>query len=70
VMEKYAQMTHILTTPGRPRPREEVLSYLQGLEIVEPGLVHSPLWRPEGPDDLILNEPGRSVTWVGVGHKT
>lgn len=69
VMEKYAQMTKILTTPGAPRPREKVLRYFKGFELVEPGLVHSPLWRPDGPDDLILDEPGRSVTWVGVARK-
>lgn len=69
VMEQYAQMSHQLTTPGRPRSRKEVLSFFDGFELLEPGLVHSPLWRPEGPDDLILDEPGRSVTWVGVARK-
>jgi hypothetical protein len=62
-------MTHRLTTSGRPRPREEVLSFFDGFELLEPGLVHSPLWRPEGPDDAILDEPGRSITWVGVARK-
>jgi hypothetical protein len=69
VMEKYAQMTQVLTTPGRPRPRDVVMNYFDGFELVEPGLVHSPLWRPDGPDDLILDEPERSVTWVGVARK-
>jgi hypothetical protein len=69
VMEKYAEMTKVLTTPGAPRPREKVLRYFDGFELVEPGLVHSPLWRPDGPDDLALEEPGRSVTWVGVARK-
>lgn len=69
VMEKYAQMSKMLTTPGAPRPREKVLRYFEGFEMVPPGLVHSPQWRPDGPDDLILDEPGRSVTWVGVARK-
>lgn len=69
VMDKYAEMTKGLTTPGAPRPREKVLRYFHGLELVEPGLVHGPLWRPDGPDDLALDEPGRSVTWVGVARK-
>lgn len=69
VMEKYAQMSQLLTTPGRPRVRAEVLRYFDGFELLEPGLVHSPLWRPDGPDDLILDEPERSVTWVGVARK-
>ena len=69
VMEKYAEMTKVLTTPGAPRPREKVIRYFDGFELVEPGLVHSPLWRPDGPDDLALDDPGRSVTWVGVARK-
>jgi hypothetical protein len=69
VMEKYAEMTKVLTTPGAPRPREKVIRYFDGFELVEPGLVHGPLWRPDGPDDLALDDPGRSVTWVGVARK-
>ena len=46
-----------------------MLSYFDGFEMVAPGLVHSPQWRPDGPDDLIYNEPERSVTWVGVARK-
>ncbi len=69
VMEKYAEMTQILTTPGAPRPRAKVLRYFEGFDLVEPGLVHAPLWHPDSPDDLMLNEPGRSVTWVGVARK-
>ncbi len=69
VMEKYAQMSQMLTTPGHPRPRETVLRFFEGFELVEPGLVHGPLWRPDGPDDLNLDEPERSVTWVGVARK-
>jgi len=69
IMEKYAAMTQVLTTPGAPRPREKVLRYFRGLDLLEPGLVHGPRWRPDGPDDLLLDEPGRSVTWVGVARK-
>lgn len=69
VMEKYVQLTRMTTTPGRPRSRETVLGYFDGFELVEPGLVHSPQWRPDGPDDLIWDEPERSVTWVGVARK-
>lgn len=69
VIEKYAQMNKALPMPGRPRSRAMIESYFDGFEFVEPGLVHSPLWQPEGPNDLILDEPERSVTWVGVARK-
>lgn len=69
VMEKYAEMSRTLTTPGRPRERAAVLRYFEGFDLVDPGLVHSPAWRPDGPDDLLFDEPQRSVTWVGVARK-
>jgi hypothetical protein len=69
VMEQYERMSHQTSTPGRPQSRTTVLSYFRGFELIEPGVVHSPSWRPDGPDDLIVDEPGRSVTWVGVARK-
>ena len=35
---------------GRWRTREEILSYFEGLELLEPGLVPLPEWRPETGD--------------------
>ncbi|MBP6015746.1 MAG: SAM-dependent methyltransferase [Candidatus Promineofilum sp.] len=69
IMEQYAEMTHVFLTPGAPRPREKVLRYFRGLDLLEPGLVHGPQWRPDGPDDLLVDEPGRGVNWVGVARK-
>jgi hypothetical protein len=51
------------------RSREEIGRFFRGLEFVEPGLVLTPLWRPEGPDDLLLSEPERALTLAGVGRK-
>lgn len=67
--ELYGDMNKPLSTPGKARSRDQVLSYFEGFDLVEPGLVHSPLWRPEEPDDLMLDEPGRSLTWAGVGRR-
>ncbi|WP_336207330.1 SAM-dependent methyltransferase [Nonomuraea sp. LPB2021202275-12-8] len=48
---------------GRWRTREEILSYFDGLELLEPGLVPLPEWRPE-PDDSAV--PGITYhTFVG-----
>jgi hypothetical protein len=55
--------------PMTMRTRDEIAAFFEGLELVEPGLVPVPLWRPEGPDDLLLDEPGRSNGFVGVGRK-
>jgi len=51
------------------RSSSQIERYFEGFELVEPGLVLTPLWRPEGPDDLFLTEPERGFTVAGVGRK-
>jgi hypothetical protein len=51
------------------RTPEEILSFFEGLELVEPGLVLTPLWHPEGPDDVGLDEPAMALALAGVGRK-
>jgi hypothetical protein len=55
--------------PIKMRTRAEIASFFEGLDLVEPGLVYVPLWRPEGQDDIFLDEPERSNGFVGVGRK-
>jgi hypothetical protein len=56
-------------TPVRVRSYNEVERFFEGLEMVEPGLVYVPLWRPEGPDDLFLENPELSGYYGGIGRK-
>jgi hypothetical protein len=51
------------------RPYDLVRRMFDGLELVEPGLVFLPLWRPEGPDDVFLDRPERALNYAGVGRK-
>ena len=51
------------------RYRVQILRYFDGFELVEPGLVPTPLWRPESPDDLLVSEPERVYFVAGVGRK-
>jgi hypothetical protein len=57
------------TNPYTTRTRAEIATYLDGLELVDPGLVLTPLWRPERPDDLLLDDPVRAAILAGVGYK-
>ena len=57
------------TTPTRVRSRAQIERFFDGLEPVEPGLVYLPVWRPEGPDDPLLDLPERCVTLGGVARK-
>ena len=56
-------------TQAKLRSRMEIAAFFEGLELVEPGLVYVPLWRPEGPDDLFLDHPAKSDTFCGIGYK-
>lgn len=69
VIEQLAQLYAGTTNPAKARSRDEIAQFFEGLDLVEPGLVYAPLWRPEGPEDLFLDEPERSTSFVGVGHK-
>jgi len=64
VVEDYKAAANV-----RPRRQEEIAGFFDGLELVEPGLVRTPLWRPEDPDDLMLDDPTTSNALVGVGRK-
>lgn len=53
----------------KARTREGIARFMDGLELVEPGLVRGPLWRPEGPDDVLLDTPEVFSALVAVGRK-
>ncbi|HWE89029.1 MAG TPA: SAM-dependent methyltransferase [Pseudonocardiaceae bacterium] len=55
-------------TPVTIRSHAEVLSLLHGVELVEPGLVWTTLWRPDGGDPE-LPDPGRSGIYGAVGRR-
>jgi hypothetical protein len=51
------------------RSHDEIRSLFDGFELVEPGLVHVPLWRP-GPLDEIPRNPAQYWVYAGVGRKS
>ncbi|MDI2125549.1 SAM-dependent methyltransferase [Yinghuangia seranimata] len=55
---------------GRFRTLEEISAYFDGLELVEPGVVELPLWRPDEPveDSPAAENPSRLIA-AGVGRK-
>ena len=46
-----------------------VAEMFEGFEILEPGVVFTPAWRPDSPDDYFHDEPDRSATVTAVGVK-
>jgi O-methyltransferase involved in polyketide biosynthesis len=57
------------TAETTTRSLEQIQQFFAGCELVEPGLVRAPLWRPEGPDDVLLDQPEHYLGFVGVGRK-
>ena len=55
-------------TPGVLRPPAAILAFFDGYDLVEPGLVDLPEWRPDGPPD-----PGesyeRAMVLAGLGRR-
>jgi hypothetical protein len=48
------------------RSRAEILRFFAGLDLVDPGLVYLPLWRPDGPAP---DHPERAWFYAGVARK-
>jgi hypothetical protein len=57
------------TTPSKLRSRAQIAALFDGLELVEPGLVLVPQWRPDEADDLFMDMPEQSMFFAGVGRK-
>ncbi|MCI2421750.1 SAM-dependent methyltransferase [Saccharopolyspora sp. K220] len=61
----YRQRT---ATPMTMRPHAAVTGFFEGFELVEPGVVHLPLWRPTAATDVGAR-PERFTGLAGVGRK-
>ncbi|WP_345002662.1 SAM-dependent methyltransferase [Nonomuraea helvata] len=58
-----------MTLPGHAiRTREEVAALLEGLVLLDPGLVWVPEWRPNGLDTACADQPSSSGTYGAVAH--
>jgi SAM-dependent methyltransferase len=64
---KLAELYKSTANPLRMRDRSAVLELFDGFELIDPGLVWAPLWRPDSPD--AGDAPERSGVYVGVGHQ-
>jgi hypothetical protein len=55
------------STPGLGRSRAEILALMAGTELVEPGIVWTPEWRPDEPEDP--DQPAEKLVYAAVGRK-
>lgn len=64
----FKSVTEKTPTPHKYRTKLEIEAFYDGCEIIEPGVIHLPLWQPESLDDPLLKEPGRSLNFCGIGR--
>ena len=70
--ETIAQLERISAGTGSTsvsRSLAEITRLFDGFELVEPGVVRLPLWRPESSEDLLVDQPERALAIAGVGRK-
>jgi S-adenosyl methyltransferase len=53
---------------GRTRSRAEILRFFDGFDLVDPGLVYVPMWRPDSPGDVPA-DPSQFWLLAGVAQK-
>jgi SAM-dependent methyltransferase len=58
-----------VSTDAHVRSREQILRFFDGFDLVDPGLVFIPQWRPDSPAD-VPDDPSQFWGLVGVGRKT
>jgi SAM-dependent methyltransferase len=59
---------HSVSARARMRPRADILRFFDGLELVDPGLVHLQQWRPDPPAD-VAGDADRFWVLAGVARK-
>jgi SAM-dependent methyltransferase len=64
----HRQLYQRTPTPMTMRSRTEIARLFDGFDLVEPGLVWLPLWRPDRTEDA-EQQPERTTGYAGVGRK-
>jgi len=70
--EMLAHFTRLYEKTTHPlgfRSRAQLARFFAGFELVEPGIVFTPAWRPDNADDPFVDEPERAAGIAGVGRK-
>ena len=66
--DEHAELYRNAGTPMTMRSRDEVSTFFDGFELVDPGVVYLPLWRPDAPD-AAAGSPERFTGYAAVGRR-
>jgi hypothetical protein len=59
------RLNELMAQQSVPRTHREVAAFFDGLDLLEPGLVRVPEWRPASAGDAAV----RAQMWGGIGRK-
>ena len=59
------RLNQLMAQRVKPRTKAEVTAFFDGLDLVEPGVIRCPEWRPDRSEDAA----GKSTMWGGVAEK-
>jgi hypothetical protein len=59
------RLNQLMAQQVKPRSKAEVTAFFDGLDLVAPGVIRCPEWRPDRPEDAA----GKSTMWGGVAQK-
>jgi len=59
------KLNQLMAQRVKPRSKDEVTAFFDGLDLVDPGVIRCPEWRPDRPEDAA----GKSTMWGGVAEK-
>ncbi len=70
--ETLAQLARLYAATPHPlglRSRAQFAGFFDGFEVIAPGIVFTPAWRPDGSPSPFTTEPERAAVLAGVGRK-
>jgi hypothetical protein len=70
VLEGFSKLSESSPTKAYYRNRAEIFSVFEGYEFEKPGIVYAPLWHPDGPEEIFLDQPERSLIYAGITKLT
>ncbi len=68
VIARFEAIYRRSSNPTIARSRAQIAALFEGLDIVESGIVPTPLWRPDAAHDPLADQPVRAGILAGVGR--
>jgi len=68
-LAQLARLYEATTHPLGLRSRAQFAGFFDGFEVIAPGIVFTPAWRPDGSPSPFTTEPERAAVLAGVGRK-